>query len=352
MKVFSFSRRERGVALVTTLAIILTLMVLGGALIFIALGENRISRQLEVSKKAFYIADGGIEYGQYKLQNSGEILDDYDPEKVHHLGDDGYFTLEFDYAGSEITLISNGYYGNTHRQLMAKFIAGVTFEDLDVGVFSEGIIDIGGNSEIDSGKILSNSSITVRGGAKFIGNVEIGSKTGEIDCDLDYTLIDDFPGITFPEICWTTAQEMSAPPMEGNIFQLGDDPKESYYHNGTLELSGHQQIRGKGILFIDGDLRLEGHASIGEPDDNIVLVVRGDVRFAGPEGPDDRYFCTIISEGSIEVKGSINGRGSFISREQVVIEGNIEFEFGFLEATDITRFTLPAGITMTYWGDA
>lgn len=75
---FSCARRQRGVALITVILILLVLTVLGMAATIMMTQEDRLSARQQMQKEAFYAAEAGLRHGERVFSNlpafTNEIL--------------------------------------------------------------------------------------------------------------------------------------------------------------------------------------------------------------------------------------------------------------------------------------
>jgi len=62
--------RERGIALVSVIVVLLVLTVLGITAAIMMTQENRTARQMELQKAAFYVAEAGLRHGERVLRNT------------------------------------------------------------------------------------------------------------------------------------------------------------------------------------------------------------------------------------------------------------------------------------------
>ena len=114
--------RERGVILLTALIIVLTISLLGAALVALFFNVLTLSR-LELNRvSALYLAEAGISKAINMLRNEAGIFS-LKPGQIippTRLGD-GYFEVDNDFQQS--TIISIGQSGGVKRVLQLKYNA-------------------------------------------------------------------------------------------------------------------------------------------------------------------------------------------------------------------------------------
>ncbi|MFW5962281.1 MAG: MORN repeat-containing protein [bacterium] len=92
-----------------------------------------------------------------------------------------------------------------------------------------------------------------------------------------------------------------------------------YYFSNDLAVNQDVVISGNGVLYIDGDLKINGDATLGKGNDALTIITRGSLEITG----ETKLSSTIISEGTSRFKGRVDGKGGIIAKGQIDFENSV-----------------------------
>lgn len=341
--------KENGSALVLTILIITVLLILSSALIHLYFSESRLSKHEENRKKAYYIAEAGIEYALTVFEKDsfwdedGSLL----PEYVDNISDlfDGSLT-SLERSENEI-IVSTGTSNNISVAIEIQVIGEESMPELDMAIYSDTDINI--NNGTITGDLATNyGTITIKGWPTINGDMYIGPDSAPEDTviyppnyDLDseiynqdnsrtYTL-PDFPA--FPDDL-PYRGDFTTPWVEGEYYEINQDGEynliqTSGHRTITIDMGGGDRIirvkdldidqghielvntgSGKLILYVEDSFTLNGSSSInknGNPED-VFMYYKGSTQI-NLAGSTDYVGSIYVKEADISMKGSggING---------------------------------------------
>jgi hypothetical protein len=198
MNIFSsklFSKQAGVAALLTTLLVlgICFMVVLGIG--FLALNEQKISRNFLKSAQAYLTADSGVEDSLYRLIKNKNY------EATNSLDIDGSVaSISISQNGSDKMINVNGEKDNRFRSLGVILKTDMSAVSFFYGVqVGEGGLTMSNNSRID-GSIYSNGSVSGGNGAMITGDVWVASKPTGVNQESAVNNSDFIFGQTTPRI--------------------------------------------------------------------------------------------------------------------------------------------------------
>ncbi|MCK4257345.1 MAG: hypothetical protein KAX49_00110 [Halanaerobiales bacterium] len=315
----SYIRGEAGVTLVSVMLILLLMMVLGTGLLTSALMENKLVHNLEDQKQVFYLAQAGIEYARYKIQEDITWrINDYSK----NLGN-GQFTLTVVDAGENaLVLRSIGSVDQNQKTLEvgAQYTLaggdGTVLDDFTAA--SGGIIDISNNVTVD-GQIIANDEVT------------IGSQTnlGEISENSDT--------LTIPTVDWDQLLDdalLSDQYLEDWDSSKFQDYVVNYIDNDvdiskktSEKKSSSSEISLEGIIAINGSLSISNNTEINKDVDEsfegLMIFVNGDVELSN----NGIINAAIYATGTITIHNNVVVMGGVYSTTKIVLRNNSTVTF-------------------------
>jgi len=197
---------EKGIALITSLIIMMIIAIMSGALIFATTTQYRIGRRNRLDKVAVALAEAGIDYGIWKLNSTNG------QSPAHYEGflGEGRFTVDITsptFEGRLLTAI--GYTKNDEykRKIVVRVEMAKAIDPYNFAAFGNNRNDInvtlGGSALIDSydsdtgtgtllghGDIGSNGDIVIGGSADVNGAAMLvtgNTLTGTVEDGVIYT---------------------------------------------------------------------------------------------------------------------------------------------------------------------
>lgn len=360
--------------------------LLGITLISTSLQENKISHYQEDSTAAQYLAEGGIQKALVALKDHPNWQSDgyWDTLLDREIpSGNGTYTLSFNEKSNNLLeVISTGKSGSGDKTLKADVkITRVNkvFENM-VALNSQSAIKLSGNADIQ-GNLFSNTdlifdknthvhgNITCLGKTKIIknptiegelysgddiiisgnpnikgnvlgmsdltisGNPNIKSKIqinglatiSEGNYDIIYGGVGPREPIEFPEISENLLERYRQLAMDTGKYY--EDESFPEYISGTVfidsGISLDRNIRGNGVLFINGNLKLGKKSGVtSDKDGAVVIVVNGDV-YVQANG---KLECVIFATGDFSVSGEPKIYGSIVSKN-ITGSGNLDIRF-------------------------
>lgn len=271
------AKREEASVVLITLVFITVLMVLVATLATTMLSEMRMTASSEDQAKAFYLAEAGLEYGRYILNDDDkwgkEETDDKGDEYRKPKNNEWYDEIASGDSKIEIRkyedrIRSIGHYGRGSSTLEISFLE---------------------NWDENEWKDFFNSleDISVASGGSIPKNYESGL---EINANLKED--ENLPEFDF------TAFKAEAKELDKyfNVYNFIDDYKKGQGNNTKISFDEE-------LIFFDGDLKLDEDIS-GKEDGATIFVVDGDLTLSnqGAGGKLENMF--FIVNGNFEMDGS------------------------------------------------
>lgn len=345
---------EKGIALVLALILMLVLSVLAVAMVFLNTSETKFLVKERLSDSALYIADGGVEYAIYELQEGPST---YRGPTSDFIGSVGEFHVSVSTQGQPANyyvITSTGYVpdaANPQETRTVTSVVNISEEIAEVfqyAIASQGDITLSGNAVINSddpqgegdvysgGNILLQNNATINGDASAAGSITTeGSSTitGEQNPEIDPI---DFPPID-------TAGYISEA-QDGGIYSstytvTSDQNLGPLYIDGNLVISGNHQVTLTGTVFVTGSVKLSGTADTFSFSGSETLVANYDITMQGTVGSEIPLVISV--HGDVDLKGNITTQGTVIYAP----EGNVEIHGN----PDVTGIVV--GQTVTVWGN-
>ncbi len=365
---FSNLKGEVGVTLVSVMLILLLMMVLGAGLLTSALMENKIVHNLEDSKQAFYLAQAGIEYASYKLQQDLTWrIDSY--TKI--LGN-----------GQFILTVSNT--GENELQIHSVGIADQNQKTLEVGVHytigvgsggssggsgsSGGIIDemaqysaIGGgdiyvrnNAYFEDGDLRSNGDITFYNNSYVDGDViASGSVSGSGNENFLGEVSEEEDVYGIPGVDWDKLLEDALTDgvylTSWNSSKL-KDYKVNYIAN-SFSLTQKENVILEGILVVRGNFSVRNKAILTSLE-GLMIFVDGSVELKS----NGRVEAAIFATGPISIGENTEVEGAIYSAERIECTNNasVTLNSDHLYQSNVEEYLINSDdeestMTFTYW---
>jgi len=189
----------------------------------------------------------------------------------------------------------------------------------------EGDIYSGGNAIIAGrlkvgGNILARKNLTISVEPDIKGFIQINGEITPKDVyDVIYGGVGKREPVEIPKLTERRIQYYRNTALEnGTFYESGNFPNRIsgvVFADDNVKITGGE-IRGSGILFVNGDFEIGGNASIRSNKDEIILVIStGRVKIHGEK----KLECVFFTPHDINVKGNFNLHGGVIAKN---ISGN------------------------------
>ncbi len=354
VKAINFCRNEYGMVLITGLAFMAILGIMGATAMSITSTEVRISHNYKTSKQALYIAEAGVERAIKDLEANAAAFDDIllgvdGIEDSSDSSDDGILVA----IGSSVPL-GDGTYDVRVRD--NKDGDGDFFTDSDnkVVIASTGTIH-GAVKKVEvvfsktSVPVDVDGALSIYGNspeAEFNGNPTVDGKDYDVPedfnctgsgCDGSVSVGEATAGIYSTDLLSLVAT--GSPTVEGNPAQLVEGEEEGEGHYSSL----YWQNMATGLIPTAG-LTLGGEditndQTLGTRDNPQITHINGDMRFTG----------SVDGAGILIVTAKVGFAGSFHYEGLVIILNNhgddaeVEFDLGGTGTTRVFGAVVAAG---------
>lgn len=351
---FRYLKGESGATLVTVMLILLVVTILGAGLLTSAIMENTIVYSQEDQKQALYLAQAGIEYARYQLQeNLAWRIQDY----TVNLGE-GSFTLDvLDIGENQLKICSIGNVGRRSKQLEV----GVNYtqptgsdgiEELaQYTILSDGAIDFKNVAMIfGNGNLRANGNIFFKSWGYVDGEV-ISHRwvhgyvtANKITRNADYYEMSTIGWDRLRQKALDTGRYYT----RWNDYLLHD---EVNYIEGNVSLNG-LMLYLDGILVIRGNLELKNDVYIFS-NKGLMIFVDGNVTFKKKL----EMNASIYATGFIKFKDQAFIRGAIYSEKQIEFKKSIHLmrKTSHLQQTLVEPFVNETSndqeksMNITYW---
>lgn len=172
-----FLKNQRGSVLVLVLVVMLSLTVLGTALLSSSIIDKKQAVRQDKNNEAFYFARSGAEAVAHYLQQNPDKISDVliQGEDEVTIGN-GKFVISVTEEDGKIKVESRGHSGDFSEKVSLSLIPGA-FPELDMAVFCEGGLSLGTQARIygDVGtNSVANNSVTLGTQSHLYGDVYVG----------------------------------------------------------------------------------------------------------------------------------------------------------------------------------
>lgn len=317
-------RNQRGQALLLVLVMTTAIFMIGSAAVTLGTAARKNAIRDIWQKKAYYIAEAGIEKALAQLRNdplwhskSGkELADDYAGGAIEEV------TVKDTDAQNEIgTLVkitSKGRYGKTHKTLEVGVLVTTkadVFKGLSILPENPADVEVTGNFSLErcgeQPRVIINGDINFQsnGGNKkdidaiVFASGKIDDKHGRVDnkneC-FEYDAIPSFPALPSAEWCRNNATQS----FMGDII-IGDVSKKCG-NNRSIDLN-IATLNENGVYFIDGNVSISGTYYV-----PATIIATGDIFIEDLQrnDRDNGLLLTLIALGSRSGKnGDISAQG-------------------------------------------
>lgn len=299
--------------------------VLGAGLLTSSLMENKIIHSLEDQKQAFYLAQAGIEYARYRLQQD---LTWRTEGYTENLGE-GEFTLTVSDMGEELL------------QIKSTGTVGQVSKTLKVGVYytlvrgSDIIEELAQYSVLGGGNLFFKNFTRISGGGNLRSNGDITFQrnvivdgeiiaSGKVKANkIDKNQIKEGEEVySIPDVDWDQLLENAL--AEGRYLldwnsKLFQDGVVNYIDN-SVTLSGKPiNLNMDGILVIKGDWIVNAKIKI-ESVEGLMIYVDGMIKFS----QNTKIDAAIYATGPIIFSKRTVLNGTIFSKEAVTCKNHTE----------------------------
>ncbi|KKM10858.1 hypothetical protein SY88_11435 [Clostridiales bacterium PH28_bin88] len=323
---------DRGHALVTAVVTLTILVTIGTGLLTLTATEKKISVNSAKSAKAFYLAEGGLNYAIANLSNnrSWRVT-----SQTINIGE-GSFTLKVENGSSpeSVKATSKGTVGNVTRTVVAEVsvpAAAAIFTKAITAYGSTGQNIIEQQAKIN-GDILSNQSINISQNPEINGSViSNGEITGFGAGDIENKT--ENAGVTIPEPVEPTYPQKALPSWEENWYLtegLGDPvvingkvSNVSAFNNGSyfrvtgdVTLGKNTQLTGKTIV-------ADGLISIGDDSTltQVTLKAGSTLTLGNNNSLND---VTLVADSTLAVDGDAEFSGTLYSGGNMTVQQKLK----------------------------
>ncbi len=344
------NNKNRGMALVGAILMMVVLVILGTGMLMITWFETRSETSQRLGEMAFYVADGGIENAIYRIQNKN--YQDFEIDVGTTTGNsNGVARVSVVQSGSIYTVTSTGYVPKPAQALGERTIRARV--EVQAGLpnyatMTEGRTDFAANTEV-RGVIFSNDPVSMGSGVVFKpdkeGNVALYSaRTIDIGNNFDFDPDNNATGIReilareeifnntrIPDdVHWNSPDytEKTDPIDEVEFVDAqamidDEDTIENYDFGGKVNITGGRANFQSGYTYnLDGGTYYyPGGLNV---DSNVEFI--GDGSFVvGPDGDTDHHGIDIRSnvQGDGKVNWIVSG-GEWKDGIDINIESNVD----------------------------
>jgi hypothetical protein len=347
-------KNQRGLALISSLLILLSLSVIGIVAVNSSNIETLITTNTKVSKQAFFLAEAGgqeaKEILRQRIIDQSSTLDDQvnlvkGADGILETADDlpfisktlgaGTYSVKLtERSGSNVTLTSTGS-GPLNSRAIVKLTVKVETTPgtapqtttttvlnpaFGIGILTNGDLRINGSSNINGGT-HTNGDTRCNGSGTITGTV---SAHGSITTNGTWNTGAETPNvatITVPSVTDPWLAQLKA------IAQAS-----STYHSGNYNFNGSGDLGGQ-VIFAEGNLTLNGSITNG------TIVATGNVTINGSSQINGTGVIgtAIVAQGNITMNGSSDSFGAFWSNGSFVQNGSSRVIGSIVSQGDITR---------------
>lgn len=336
---FRHLKDESGATLVMVMLILLIITILGAGLLTSAIMENKIVYSQEDQKQAFYLAQAGVEYARYQLQQDLTWrIQDY----TANLGE-GSFTLDVLGDGeNQLKICSTGNVGRRSKQLEVGVYytlpggGGVIEELAQYTALGGGDISFKNSATIDgNGNLRTNGNIIFQNKGYVDGElISSGQVSGYVDSG---GITESADSYQMPTIEWDLLKQEAL--ADGRYYtgwndNLLDDAVN--YIDGTVS-------RKKLVLALDGILVIRGNLDVKNAariisNNGLMIFVDGNVTFQNKLVLNAAIYAT----GYIKIQNQANITGAIYSEKWIECKNNIHLT---LEASHLQQTTVESFVT-------
>lgn len=234
-------RKEKGVVLILTFIILITLTAIVGAFLSMTAIQTKGSGYDITSHKALWIAEGGLQQAVYRLKNDATYQSN--PAAISASLGDGTYSVAASKSGSIYTFISTGTVLSLQRQIQAS--ASLTSSVLARSIHSDGsIVDFTGSSGVINADISCHVQLKLSPAMVINGTATEGYPMINPTVDFDY----------YKSLASASGQFITG----SYTFENGTYSGVWYVTRGVI--IGNNAII-NGSIFSDSDIQFENKAS-------------------------------------------------------------------------------------------
>ena len=330
---------EKGVALITSLIVMMMISITSAALIFTTTTQYRIGRRNKLDKVAINLAEAGVDYAIWQLNNtSGTVFSNLQV----NLGE-GRFVVSVEQVESAGRLItSTGYSANDEHQRKIKVRAEMA-ETIDpywfaaFGSNKTTASQYGGNLIIDSyndttsgntnGDIGSNAGITITGSAEIKGDAFVGPGN-TITGTVDGVVYQMNTYVALPPIPTSETSKATQALTAGVTLNTG-----TYYYT-SITLTGNDiLINGPVTIYVSGNIKLTGNCNInpsptlGDATKLFIYCAGSSVILKGTGGGEPKVYGSIYApDATASISGNASLYGNVVANK-IDASGSAEIHF-------------------------
>ncbi len=303
-------RGDRGFALIAAIIFLFVILILGASMVSQAVQEMSNASRIKKETAAFNLAEAGIDFAAWQLYNNGS--DSLPQTWTRYPLTGGHFTVtaeEWGGTGNTILLTSDGVYqGWTSRvKVVGVFLDSPDGPQNPVfshALFSDADLTMSGTFDL-IGDVHANGNITIKGGPSVDGDVSaMGNIKNKGDPDITGDILDNQPRIPMPAIDLAYYRANATTILEGDQnFSNITDLDGITFVDGNATING--QFRGTGVVVVTGSVRVNGNATLVNPEDEFAIICAGGVRVNGS--------CRIegwVYAHNVDVPSTFQGNGN------------------------------------------
>lgn len=363
---------EGGYVLVLSLVMLLVLVIISYAMSSLVASEIDFVSHSSRSTKTLYMAEAGIEYASALLTKSDKwedgFLIDESKNLISNLSSNIDITsVEKSDHGASISVISTAEHSNGLTKTItvtydkSNFVSDV----YNYSLVANGDIDIKNKVTVEGiNEDLDGDGVTEHYGDVYTtGTVDTQNKTEFINADYHDSTTMENPENIVPKIFDSVLNEVNDGTVDtGKIFYSMNDIYDSdgdeyvfadniVYLDHSESFGNDEQIRGNGVLLINGDVEFKHGVDISTADgENLLIIVNGTITFKNSSQFNGMVYAT--EKVNIHAKVDVNGTViSDVIEEDVTLSvhsgGNeastIFYDRSYLQIFDTLGLTLPTG---------
>ncbi|PIU51674.1 hypothetical protein COS91_03200 [Candidatus Desantisbacteria bacterium CG07_land_8_20_14_0_80_39_15] len=342
---------EKGIALITSLIIMMMVSITSAALIFTTTTQYRISRRNKLGKVAINLAEAGVDYAIWQLNNtsgaySGTSSEGYPGGKP--LGEGKFIISVTTVEGSGRLITSTGYSANDEHNRAIKVRVEMA-EAIDPNWFvafgSNKTVasTFGGNLVVDSyndtfsglsgGDIGSNAGITIGGNAKVNGDAYVGpgnTITGNVVAPNTVTVMNTY--VSLPPIPTSETSKATQPLTNSSgptILNTG-----TYYFTYVDLTSVNISVLGTVTIYVAGDFKMSGSItfnadafSTGDATKCSIFIAGSSVSLTGTGGGGAKIMASLYApDATAKISGNAELYGNIVANK-IEAKGSAEIHF-------------------------
>lgn len=335
-------KNEDGYAVVIAIVILGVLMIILSAVASLVSSEIKFVSHAESSNKAFYVAEAGLEYASFAINDSNKWNGDNfggtdnaiaDVNSIY--GSEGTLqSVAKELNGNVLELTSSAEHEGVKKTLVIEYLVDTSADFSQYSIASSSSLTLGNKIKViaseNGGDIYSTSSIFDHG-AEYVGVTPLSNRSESVVPNMYDQVydkltepVDEFSEdrvfVSEPNIF----QNISPPPGELINYTFNDDV---YYiendKNSAFSPDKDSTFSGSGILLVNGDITFpQGFEINTATEEEILIIVDGNVTFNNAA----TFNGMVYASGEIRLNNSVEITGGIFSDFEIVNENKTGVE--------------------------